>query len=153
MPYSKLIIRKSQVFSTRSYVYLNSYTQIRERGGTMFPPRGQIGLKSNLVPRPQILSQFGPPKTNQAWRVPSTRANLAFSLLPEGKKTPPSPTCPNPLNKMEIFCKRKNLSEIWGSYRYWGPCVRPLLIIWEPFTLKHKYNLQLTEAEDQACFQ
>ena len=44
MPYSKLIIRKTQVFSTRSYVYLNSYTQIRDRGGTMCPPPGQIGL-------------------------------------------------------------------------------------------------------------
>ena len=44
VPYSKLIIRKSQVFSTRSYMYLNSDTQIRYRGGTMCPPPGQIGL-------------------------------------------------------------------------------------------------------------
>ena len=29
VPYSKLTIRKSQVFSTRSYVYLQSYVEIR----------------------------------------------------------------------------------------------------------------------------
>ena len=44
VPYSKVIIRKSQVFSTRSYVYLNSYTQIHDRGGTMCPSPGWIGL-------------------------------------------------------------------------------------------------------------
>ena len=43
MPYSKLIIRKSQVFLTRSYVFLNSYTQIRDRGGAMCPPPSPPG--------------------------------------------------------------------------------------------------------------
>ena len=38
MPFSKLIIGKSQVFSARSYVYLHSYTQIRERGAQCAPP-------------------------------------------------------------------------------------------------------------------
>ena len=37
------IIGKSQVLSTRSYVYLPGYTQTRDRASTMSPP-GQIGL-------------------------------------------------------------------------------------------------------------
>ena len=36
--FSKLIIEKSQVFSARSYVYLDSYTQIRDREGHNVPP-------------------------------------------------------------------------------------------------------------------
>ena len=44
LPFSKLIIGKSQFFSARSYVYLHCYTQERDRGGTMCPLPGQIGL-------------------------------------------------------------------------------------------------------------
>ena len=43
--FSKLIIRKSQVFSTRLYLYFNSYTQIRDRGGPMCPPPGPNRVK------------------------------------------------------------------------------------------------------------
>ena len=45
LPFSKLIIEKSQVFSTRSYAYLHRYTQIRNRGGTMCPPPGGNRVK------------------------------------------------------------------------------------------------------------
>ena len=34
LPFSKLIIVKSQVFSARLYVYLHGYTQIRDRGAS-----------------------------------------------------------------------------------------------------------------------
>ena len=44
LPFSKLIIGKSQVFSTRSYVYLPGYTQICDRGDTLWPPSGYLGL-------------------------------------------------------------------------------------------------------------
>ena len=39
LPFSKLIIGKSQVFSACSYVYLHGCTQIRERGAQCAPRR------------------------------------------------------------------------------------------------------------------
>ena len=49
LPFSKLIIGKSQVFSARSYVYLHGYTQIRDSGGTM-PPPGPNRVNKGLLP-------------------------------------------------------------------------------------------------------
>ena len=45
LPFSKLIMGKSQAFSSPSYVYLHRYRQIRDRGGRMCPPPGPNRVK------------------------------------------------------------------------------------------------------------
>ena len=45
LPFSKLIIGKNQVFSTRWYVYLLGYTQICDRGRHNVPPVGVNRVK------------------------------------------------------------------------------------------------------------
>ena len=45
LPFSRLIIGKSQVFSARSYMYLHRHTQMCDRVGTMCPPPGPHRVK------------------------------------------------------------------------------------------------------------